>query len=75
MKYLFIEQTNTDRYMAKFELYGAGIHLLSAVHDGQLTSGGHVLPHSQILPIQDQSRVADLLYDGVYDPQVGRPFA
>jgi hypothetical protein len=61
--------------MAKLELYGAGIHILSAVHDGQLTSGGHVPPHSQILPVQDQSRVTHLVHNGVYAVQVGRRFA
>ena len=61
--------------MAKFELYGAGIHLLSAVHDGQLTSGGHVPPHSEILPVQDQSRITHLAHNRVYAPQIGRRFA
>jgi len=70
-----MEQTNTDRYMAKLELFGAGIHVLSAVHDGQLTSGGHVLPHGQILPVQDQSCVTHLVHNRVYAAQVGRRFA
>jgi len=60
--------------MAKFELCGAGIHLLSAVNDSQLMSGGHVPPHSQILPVQDQSRFTHLVHDGVYAAQVGRRF-
>jgi hypothetical protein len=61
--------------MAKFELNGAGIHFLSAVHDGQLTSGGHVPPHSQLLPVQDQFHVMHLVHNGVYTAQVGRRFA